>query len=72
MDDGIICSQLARTVGTAAVVVLVLGVLPLAWDAPGVWQVLGPIVAAAYAVRAVRAVWDHAFSTASPELTRRD
>lgn len=55
--------RLARTVVTAAVLVAVLGVLPVLWDAPAVWQVLGPLAAAVFAAHAARVVWQEAFST---------
>ncbi|RBY85146.1 hypothetical protein [Blastococcus sp. TF02A-26] len=56
-------SPLARTLTTAALFVVVLGVLPFVWDADGPWLVFGPLAAAAYAVHAVRVLWRHAFST---------
>ncbi len=52
-----------------ALVVVVLGVLPVAWDAPLIWQVLGPVVAAALAGRAAVLVWQTAFSTDPRHLT---
>lgn len=69
--DALRRSPVVHAVGTAAVIVVVLGVLPIAWNASGVWQVLGPVVAAVYAVRAGRVVWVHAFSTAPQALTHR-
>jgi hypothetical protein len=61
--------SLTHVVGTAALFVLVLGVLPIAWHASAVWQVLGVVVAAVYAGHAVRVVWRQAFSTAPEHLT---
>ncbi|MGY1770938.1 hypothetical protein [Blastococcus sp. SYSU D00813] len=56
-------TRVAQTLATTALLVLVLGVLPFLWDAPGVWRVLGPAAAALFAVHAVRVVWHEAFST---------
>lgn len=58
-------ARLAQTLTTAALVVVVLGVLPFLWDAPAVWRVLGPVVAAAFAGHALRVLWQEAFSTRS-------
>ena len=57
-------SPLARTLTIAALLVVVLGVLPFVWHADGPWRVFGPLAAGAYAVHAVRVVWRSAFSTA--------
>jgi hypothetical protein len=54
----------------AAVIVLVLGVLPFAWDAHPAWQLLGALVAAAVVVRSAQLVWRAAFSTDPRRLTR--
>jgi hypothetical protein len=54
----------------AAVIVLVLGVLPVAWDAHPTWQLLGALVAAAVAARSVQLVWRAAFSTDPRHLAR--
>jgi hypothetical protein len=64
MADDSTRSVVARTVGTAALIVLVLGVLPIAWEADAPWRVFGLLVAAGYAVHAARVVWREAFSTA--------
>ncbi len=56
-------NRLARPLLNAAVIVLVLGVLPVAWDAAPVWQVLGPLVAAAVTLHTARLVWQEVFST---------
>ena len=52
-----------------AVVAVVLGVLPLLWDAHLVWRLLGPVVAAVLLVRAGVVVWRAAFSTDPRHLT---
>ncbi|MGY1636527.1 hypothetical protein ACI78V_07725 [Geodermatophilus sp. SYSU D00742] len=61
-------TPLAKTLAGPALIVAVLGVLPLVWDAPLVWEVLGPLVAAVYAVRALAVVWRQVFSTSSRHL----
>lgn len=61
-------NRLARPLLDAAVIVLALGVLPVAWDAAPVWQVLGPLVAAAVALHTARLVWQEVFSTAPRHL----
>jgi hypothetical protein len=63
-------SRLAQTVGTAAIVVLVLGVLPFAWDADVPWRVFGPVVALLFAAHAVRLVRLEVFSTSPRHLAR--
>jgi hypothetical protein len=57
--------QLLRT----AVIVLVLGVLPFAWDADPAWQLLGALVSIAMIVRSVQLVWRAVFSTDPRHLT---
>ncbi len=52
-------SHLAR----AALIVAVLGVLPVVLDAHVLWQVLGPLVAVALLSRSLRLVWREVFST---------
>jgi hypothetical protein len=47
----------------AAVVVVVLGVLPFAWDAGPAWQMIGTLVSVAVVVRALQLVWRAVFST---------
>jgi hypothetical protein len=61
-------TPLAQTLAGPALIVVVLGILPLAWDAPVVWKVLGPLVAAVYAVRALTTVWRQVFSTSPRHL----
>jgi hypothetical protein len=51
--------QLLRT----ALIVLVLGVLPLAWGAEPAWQVLGVSVSLVMIARSVQLVWRAVFST---------
>jgi hypothetical protein len=46
-----------------AVLVTVLGVLPVAWDAPVAWQVLGPAACAPVVAHSLRRVWREVFST---------
>jgi hypothetical protein len=46
-----------------AVIVVVLGVLPFAWDADPAWQLLGTAVSIAVVVRSVQLVWRAVFST---------
>jgi len=65
MQEG---TPLAKTLAGPALIVVVLGVLPLVWDAPVVWKVLGPLVAAIYAVRALAVVWQQVFSTSPRHL----
>ncbi|SEP15395.1 hypothetical protein [Trujillonella endophytica] len=71
MDDGAPRADVVRTIGSAVVVALVLGVLPVALDAPAVWRVLGPVVGVVFAAHAIRVLWRHAFSTAPPHRPRR-
>lgn len=59
---------ITHLIAKTALVVVTLGVLPLAWDASVVWQVLGPLVALAVAAHTVRVVWQAAFSTAPRHL----
>jgi hypothetical protein len=47
----------------AAVIVVVLGVLPFVLDAPGAWQVIGTLVSVAVGGRALQLVWRAVFST---------
>jgi hypothetical protein len=61
-------TALAQTLAGPALIVVVLGILPFTWDAPVVWKVLGPLVAAAYAVRALTTVWQQVFSTSPRHL----
>jgi hypothetical protein len=46
-----------------AIVVIVLGVLPFAWDAATAWKVLGLLVSLALVCRSAVLVWREAFST---------
>jgi hypothetical protein len=46
-----------------AVVVTVLGVLPVAWDAPVAWQVLGPAACVPVVGHSLLRVWREVFST---------
>jgi hypothetical protein len=58
------CAPTARHhLVTTTLIVVVLGVLPFAWDAAAVWRVLGPIVSAAVLVRSLRLLWRDVFST---------
>jgi hypothetical protein len=47
----------------AAVIVVVLGVLPFAWDVRPAWQAIGTLVAIAVGVRALQLIWRAVFST---------
>jgi hypothetical protein len=69
---------MGRRVGTAsrraflantAVVAVVLGVLPFLWEAPLVWRLLGPVVAAVLLGRAGVLVWRATVSTSPRHLT---
>ncbi len=46
-----------------ALVLVVLGVLPFAVDAPVLWRLAGPVVAGLLVARAAVLVWRRAFST---------
>ena len=61
---------LRRHLTRAAVIVVVLGVLPFAWDAGPAWQVTGPLVSVAVVVRALQLVWRAVFSTVARHLVR--
>ncbi|SFL32647.1 hypothetical protein [Geodermatophilus ruber] len=61
-------SPLAHTLANTALIVVVLGVLPLAWDAATVWKVLGPVVAVLFAGRAVAQVRRQVFSTSPRQV----
>jgi len=61
---------LRRHLTRAAVIVVVLGVLPFAWDAGAAWQVTGPLVTVAVVVRALQLVWRAVFSTVARHLVR--
>ena len=63
-------APLRQHLARAAVIVLVLGVLPFAWDAHPVWQLLGALVSVAVAARALQLVWRAVFSTDPRHLTR--
>ncbi len=56
--------QLLRT----ALIVLVLGVLPLAWDAEPAWQVLGVSVSLVMIARSAQLFWRAVFSTDPRDL----
>lgn len=60
--------SLAHRLGTTALIVVVLGVLPLAWSAPAVWQVLGPLTALTFTAHTAWGVWQNVFSTAPRHL----
>ena len=47
----------------AAVIVVVLGVLPFAWSAGPAWQGIGTLVSVAVVVRALLLVWRAVFSS---------
>ena len=52
-----------------AVVAVVLGVLPFLWEAPLVWRLLGPVVAAVLLGRVGVLMWRAAVSTSPRHLT---
>jgi hypothetical protein len=52
----------------AAVIAVVLGLLPLLWEAHLLWRLLGPLVAAVCIARAAVDVWRRVFSTAPQDL----
>jgi hypothetical protein len=56
-------SRIARQLTSTALIVLVLGVLPIAWGASAVWQVIGCAVSVPLAVHTARAVWREVFSS---------
>ncbi|MDK3257902.1 hypothetical protein [Blastococcus capsensis] len=64
-------NSLGDRVLVTAVIAVTLGVLPVAWDAPVVWQVLGPLVALVYVVRTALVVWQEIFSTDPRHLRAR-
>ena len=53
----------ARRLASTAVIVLVLGVLPLAWNASVVWQIVGCAVSVVLVVHTARVIWREVFST---------
>ena len=61
-------TSLAHRLGRTVLIVAVLGVLPLAWDAPALWRVVGPLVALTFAAHTARVVWQNVFSTAPRHL----
>jgi hypothetical protein len=60
-----------RLVLNIGVIVIVLGVLPFALDAGAAWQTLGPLVAAAFALRGLQLFWRHVCSTDPRHLPPR-
>lgn len=63
-------SGTARQLASTALIVLALGVLPIAWDASAVWQVLGAVVSLTLVAHTARAVWREVFSTDPRHLYR--
>jgi hypothetical protein len=55
--------RLARQGRTTALLVLVLGVLPYAANAHPMWRLVGPLVAALFAVRWLQLCWQQVFGT---------
>ena len=47
-------SGVARRLASTALIVVVLGVLPIAWDASAVWQVVGCVVSLILVVHTAR------------------
>ncbi|SEL01334.1 hypothetical protein SAMN04515665_10798 [Blastococcus sp. DSM 46786] len=64
-------TSLANRLLVTATIVVTLGILPVAWDASVVWQVLGPLVALAYVVQTTLVVWQQVFSTDPRHLSGR-
>ncbi len=54
-----------------SIVVVVLGILPFAWDAATPWKVLGLLVSLALVSRSAVLVWGEAFSTRNLPDTAR-
>jgi hypothetical protein len=48
---------------STALIVLVLGVLPIAWGTSPVWRVVGCLVSLALVAHAAQVVWREVFST---------
>jgi hypothetical protein len=48
--------------------VLVLGVLPVAWHASLIWQIIGCLVSLALVVHTARVVWREVFSTSPRDI----
>jgi hypothetical protein len=63
-------ASLRQHVTRAAVIVVVLGVLPFAWDAHPAWQLLGAPVSVAVVARTLQLLWRAVFSTDPRHLTR--
>jgi hypothetical protein len=63
-------APLRQHLGRAAVIVLVLGVLPFVWDVHPAWQLLGAPVSLAVVARTLQLVWRAVFSTDPRHLTR--
>jgi hypothetical protein len=61
--DGSDHRRLLQLLAMTGLIVVTLGALPLMWDAPLVWQVLGPLAALAVAAHTARVVWRTVFST---------
>ena len=62
--------RLRRHLARVALLVAVLGVLPVVLDASVAWQVLGPVVAVAFLWHGLRLVWREVCSTAPRHLSR--
>ena len=62
---------IARRLASTALIVVVLGVLPIAWDASVVWQLVGCTISVALVTHTARTVWNEVFSTA-PRHVHRD
>jgi hypothetical protein len=63
-------SRIARRLASTALIVLVLGVLPIAWDASVVWQIAGCTVSVALVVHTARFLWREAVSSDPGPLHR--
>jgi hypothetical protein len=61
---------LRRHLARAAVIAVVLGVLPFALHAGPAWQVLGTLVSVVVVARALQLVWRAVFSTDPRHLLR--
>ena len=56
-------TPVARRLASTALIVLVLGVLPIAWHASVVWQIAGCSVAVALVAHTALLVWREVFRT---------
>jgi hypothetical protein len=60
--------RIAPLVSSTALIAMVLGVLPVAWHASLVWQIIGCLVSLALVVHTARVAWREVFSTSPRDL----